>query len=133
MSKNVNIVQLYFDAVAKGEFEIISELFSDDIVWHQPGEGIQSGIYVGKSEVFAHLGNFMRWSDGTFAIDHIEYITENKGLVVASLHFKAEKGNKMLSMKGVDLIRVENEVITEVWLFSESVTTEDTFWNEASN
>lgn len=133
MSKNVEIVQLYFNAVAKGDFDTVGNLFADDVVWHQPGNGIQSGIYNGKPELFALLGNFAKWSNGTFAIDNIEYITDNGNLVSASIHFKAEKDGKILSMKGIDLLRLENDKIKEVWLFSENIEDEDNFWNSIAN
>lgn len=132
MSKNVEIVQSYFNAVAKGDFDTVGSLLADDIIWHQPGKGIQSGVYKGKPDLFAHLGNFMKWSNGTFAIDHIEYITDNGQLVTASINFKAEKDNRSISMKGVDLLRIQENLITEVWLFSEKIAEEDEFWNEAA-
>lgn len=133
MSKNVAIVQSYFTAVAKGDFDTVGSLFADDVIWHQPGNGVQSGTFNGKAELFAHLGNFMKWSNGTFAIDEIEYVTDNGDLVVASIHFKADKEGKTLSMKGVDLLRIENDKIKEVWLFSERIEDEDGFWNSAAN
>ncbi len=132
MSKNVEIAQSYFNAISKGDFDTVGSLFSDDVVWHQPGKGIQSGIYNGKGELFVLLGNFMKWSNGTFAIDSIEYITDNSNFVSASIHFKAENGDKFLSMKGIDLLRIENEKIKEVWLFSEKIEEEDVFWNSVS-
>ncbi|MCL1668311.1 nuclear transport factor 2 family protein [Elizabethkingia ursingii] len=131
MSKNVEIVQSYFDAVSRGDFAKIDILFADEIVWNQPGNGIQSGIYTGKEEVFKHLGNFMKWSAGTFAIDTIDYLTDNGSFVAASIHFSAEKGDQKLSMKGIDLLRVEDNIIKEVWLFSEEIEAEDDFWNYA--
>lgn len=75
----------------------------------------------------------MKWSDGTFAIDEIEYTTDNGNLVAASIHFKAEKGDKKLSMKGIDLLRIEDDKIKEVWLFSERIEDEDAFWNSVAN
>ncbi|EJL69577.1 nuclear transport factor 2 family protein [Chryseobacterium populi] len=132
MSKNVKIVQSYFDAVAKGDFDTVGSLFADDVIWHQPGNGVQSGTYNGKAELFAHLGDFMKWSNGTFAIDDVEYTADNGNLVVASIHFKAEKEGKTLSMKGVDLLRIEDDKIKEVWLFSEKIEDEDAFWNTLS-
>jgi len=132
MSQNTKIAQTYFEAVAQGDFETVGALFADDIVWHQPGQGIQSGTYRGKAAVFAHLGHFMEWSLGTFAIDRIDYITENNDLVTAAIHFKAEKGDERLDMKGVDLLRIQNNLIQEVWLFSEQISLEDNFWNNAS-
>src|SRR5690606_29992887 len=105
----------------------------DNIIWHQPGNGIQSGTYNGKAALFAHLGNFAKWSRGTFAIDDIEYVASNGDLVSASIHFKAQNGDKRLSMKGVDLLRIENEKIAEVWLFSERIGEEDDFWNSVAD
>jgi len=133
MSKNVEIVQSYFNAVAKGDFDTVGNLFADDIIWHQPGNGVQSGTCIGKIDLFVHLGNFMKWSDGTFTIDHIEYITDNGNLVTASINFKAEKENKKLSMKGIDLLKIEEGKIKEVWLFSEKIEEEDQFWNSVVN
>jgi ketosteroid isomerase-like protein len=132
MSKNVIIVETYFNAVSKGDFETVGSLFADDIIWHQPGKGIQSGVYKGKAEVFVHLGNFAKWSNGTFAIDEIIYTTDNGNLVTSSIHFKAEKADKKLSMKGIDLLLIEDEKIKEVWLFSERIEEEDDFWNSAA-
>lgn len=132
MSKNAAIVQSYFSALAKGDFDTVASLFSDDVIWHQPGSGVQSGTYKGKADLFAHLGNFAKWSDGTFAIDQVEYITDNGDLVAAAIHFKAQKGDQTLSMKGIDLLRIEQDVIAEVWLFSEKIEEEDAFWISAA-
>jgi predicted SnoaL-like aldol condensation-catalyzing enzyme len=74
----------------------------------------------------------MKWSNGTFGIDEFEYLTDNGNLVTASIHFKAEKADQILSMKGIDLLRIENEKIKEVWLFSEKIDEEDAFWNAVS-
>jgi ketosteroid isomerase-like protein len=132
MSRNIEIVQSYFNAIAAGDFQTVGALLSENVVWHQPGNGIQSGTYTGRTDVFAHLGNFMAWSNGTFAIDKIEYISDNGQLVTASINFKAEKGDQSISMKGIDLLRVEGDLIVEVWLFSEKIEAEDEFWTYAA-
>lgn len=132
MSKNIAIVQSYFNAIATGDFETVGNLLAEDITWHQPGKGIQSGTYKGKAALFVHLGNFMKWSEGTFAIDNIAYIAANGNLVSAAIHFKAEKNKSRLSMHGMDLLRIEMDIISEVWLFSESIEEEDDFWNKAA-
>nr|WP_315221818.1 nuclear transport factor 2 family protein [uncultured Flavobacterium sp.] len=133
MSKNVEIVQSYFNALSNNDFDTVISLLSDDLIWHQPGKGKQSGTYKGKENVLTHLGNFAKWSNGTFAIDHVDYITENGQFVAASINFKAEKGTKSISMKGMDLLLIEGGKIKEVWLFSERINEEDDFWTIASN
>ncbi len=128
MSHRVELIQKYFDALSKGDFETVGSLFSNNLVWHQPGKGVLSGTIKGKENVFAHLGNFPKLSNGTFMIDKVDYITGNNNLVAASIHFKASSEKGSMQMKGVDLFRIEDNLIQEVWLFSENIDAEDEFW-----
>ncbi|MBK9324381.1 MAG: nuclear transport factor 2 family protein [Bdellovibrionaceae bacterium] len=126
---NINTVQKYFDSLAKGDLETLGSLFSDDIVWHQPGRGKLSKTYKGKSEVFGLFGQFMEISQGSFKIDSVGGLMSNENLVTATLHFSAKKLNgQSISIGGVDLMKVENEKITEVYLFSADQEAEDKFW-----
>ncbi|MDR2127939.1 MAG: nuclear transport factor 2 family protein [Burkholderiaceae bacterium] len=132
MSKNIDVVSSYFKALAGGDHVATAAAFVDDVVWHQPGHSKLSGTFTGKGAVFAHLGDFGKLSGGTFAIDNISYVTDNGDLVVAATHFKAEARGKSLSMQGIDLFRIKDGKIAEVWLFSENQSEEDAFWNELS-
>ena len=122
-------VQTYFDSLAKGDLQKLGSLLSEDIIWHQPGNGELSKVYRGKSEVFALFGKFMEISQGSFKIDRVDSIMSNGSFVAAALHFSAKNGKGEISMSGVDLMRVENEKIKEVFLFSEDQKAEDAFWN----
>lgn len=128
MSQNVKLIQEYFNALSQGDFETAGSFLSNDLVWNQPGHGALSGVFKGKEAVFAHLGDFARLSNGTFAIDAVDYITENNNLVIASIHFKATSAHHSISMKGIDLFRIEAGKIQEIWLFSEDIEEEDKFW-----
>lgn len=67
----------FYTALAQGDFETVGALLSDDLVWHQPGQGALSGTYNGKQKVFAHLERMAQLSNGTFAIDQVDYVTDN--------------------------------------------------------
>ena len=125
------IVHQFYASLAKGDFEKVGSLLADDLVWHQPGKGSVSGSYKGKEAVFSHLGRMSELSGGTFAIDQIDYITENNHLVVAAVAFEVFAFDKSIRMRGIDLFRVENDKIQEVWLFSERIDEEDAFWTKA--
>ena len=128
MEKKTEKVSLFYAALAQGDFETVGTLLSDDLIWHQPGKGAVSGIYSGKQNVFAHLGKMAQLSNGTFAINQVDYVTENGDLVVAAVAFAASAGGCSIEMKGVDLFRFEDGLIKEVWLFSERIDEEDSFW-----
>lgn len=125
------IVHQFYVSLAKGDFEKVGSLLADDLVWHQPGKGALSGSYKGKEAVFSHLGRMAQLSGGTFAIDQIDYITENDPLVAAAVAFEVFAFDKSMRMRGIDLYRVENDKIQEVWLFSERIDEEDAFWTKA--
>ena len=119
MEKKIEKVRQFYTALAQGDFETVGALLSDELVWHQPGKGTLSGVYNGKQNVFAHLGRMAQLSNGTFAIDQVDYITENGDLVVAAVGFAVSTNGRSMQMKGVDLFRFEDGLIKEIWLFSE--------------
>lgn len=128
MVQKTEMVRNFYAALAQGDFETVGAMLSNDLVWHQPGHGVLSGVYTGKSDVFTHLGRMAQWSNGTFAIDQVGYITENGDLVAAAIGFGATANGLSMKMKGIDLFRFEGDLIREVWLFSEHGEEEDRFW-----
>ncbi|MDQ0073090.1 ketosteroid isomerase-like protein [Variovorax boronicumulans] len=126
--RNIELVRSYFDAIAKGDFETVGKIFADDIVWHQPGNGSLSGTHRGKEAVYALLGRFMERSGGSFRIDSVGPLMAQGDQVATPLHFSAEKPGASMAMPGVDVLRIEDGRICEVWLFSEDQATEDAFW-----
>ncbi len=128
MDNKIEKVRQFYKVLAQGDFESVSALLADDLVWHQPGKGALSGVYSGKQNVFVHLGKMAQLSNGTFAIDQVDYVTENGDLVAAAIGFAVSASGYSMEMKGVDLFRFENGLIKEVWLFSERIDEEDRFW-----
>lgn len=126
--QNKEIVQTYFNCLAKGDLEHLGQLFADDVIWHQPGQGQLSKTYYGKQELFALFGQFMTISQGSFKIDSVKSVMTNSDFVTATLHFSANKPGSSISMDGVDLMKIENGKIKEVWLFSGDQSAEDAFW-----
>ncbi|AAQ66500.1 conserved hypothetical protein [Porphyromonas gingivalis W83] len=128
MEKKIEKVRQFYTALAQGDFETVGALLSDDLVWHQPGQGALSGTYNGKQNVFAHLERMAQLSNGTFAIDQVDYVTDNGNLVAAAIAFAVSANGHSIEMKGVDLFNFENGFIKKVWLFSERIEEEDRFW-----
>lgn len=126
--QNKEIVNTYFKCLAEGDLERLGQLFAEDVIWHQPGRGALSKTYYGKQEVFALFGAFMTISQGSFRIDSVKSVMVNNDLVSAALQFSATKPGKRISMEGVDLMRIQEGKIKEVWLFSADQESEDAFW-----
>lgn len=132
----IDVVGQYGAAMAAGDMEALSATFHPDAVWHQPGANQLSGDHVGPDAIIAHLGRFMQLSEGTFALE-TDSATESGALVSATVRFRAQRQGRddldqhVLDQHGVDVFRVAEGRIAEVWLMSEDQEAEDRFWGTA--
>lgn len=123
----MKVFETYAEALSRGDFEAVFETISDDIVWHMGGESALSGVIVGKQELGERLGEFAKRSNGTFRI-MMNWAASNDCFVAASVVSLAEREGERLNNPGIDLFRIENGKIREVWTFAEYQEVEDKFW-----
>lgn len=125
----MSVFTAYNEALIQGDFAGVFETMADDIIWHQPGNSPLSGVIVGKPALGQHLGKFAEKSNGTFKVI-TNWVSSNDCFVAANVTFVAEHSNgEKLDMNGIDLFKIENGQIQEVWLFSSEQAIEDEFWS----
>ncbi len=126
--QTMELFNTYNEALAKGDFAGVFATMADTITWHQPGRNPLSGSIKGKEALAIHLGKFAEKSNGTFRVE-TNWAASNDPFIAASVTFLAEKANgDTLHMSGVDLFRIEEGKIQEVWLFSADQSVEDAYW-----
>ena len=124
----IEIVGQYGAAMARGDMVALAATFHPDAVWHQPGSNPLSGDHVGPEAILAHLGRLMEVSGGSFVLQ-TDSMTESGDLVMAGVRFHAQRpGLDDLDQHGVDVFRISDDRIAEVWLISEDQLAEDRFW-----
>ena len=123
----MKVFHAYTEALSRGDFEAAFETMADTIVWHMGGESSLSGIIKGKQALGERLGEFAKRSNGTFRV-MTEWAASNDCFVAASVVSLAEKGNEKLNNPGIDLFKIEDGKIQEVWTFAQYQTVEDKFW-----
>lgn len=129
MSQNLEIFNQYNQGLIDGNFPAVFETMADNIIWHQPGNHSTSGTIVGKDKLGSHLATFGQKTNGTFKV-LTNWVSDNNDLVAANVTFIGTRPDGVeLNMNGIDLFRIENGKIQEVWLFSSNQTLEDAFWN----
>lgn len=129
MSKqNLEVFNQYNNGLINGDFGAVFATMADDISWHQPGNNPVSGTVVGKELLGAHLGKFAEKSNGSFKVV-TNWVSDNGNFVAANVTFLADRGNgDVLNMNGIDLFRIEDGKIQEIWLFSLDQAVEDAYW-----
>lgn len=125
---NIDIAKSYIKAVQTGDQAALGNLISPQVVWHQPGNNQFSGVKNGIAEFGAMFGAMMAASGGTFAITHAHRFLANGDLVAIEIEFAAQHDGKKLDQPGIDLLRIADGKIVEVWLFSSKPEQEDAFW-----
>ena len=123
----MKVFNTYTEALSRGDFEAAFKTMADTIVWHMGGESSLSGIIKGKQALGERLGEFAKRSNGTFRV-MTEWAASNDCFVAASVVSLAEKGNEKLDDPGIDLFKIEDGKIQEVWTFAQYQTVEDKFW-----
>lgn len=123
----MKVFNTYTEALSRGDFEAAFETMADTIVWHMGGESSLSGIIKGKQALGERLGEFAKRSNGTFRV-MTEWAASNDCFVAASVVSLAEKDNEKLNDLGIDLFKIEDGKIQEVWTFAQYQTVEDKFW-----
>ena len=128
MKKEVmKVFETYTEGLSKGNMEVVFATMSDDIVWHMGGESCLSGTVRGKEALGERLGEFDERSDGTFRVI-TNWAASNDCFVAASVVSLAERDGEKLHDPGIDLFRIEDGKIQEVWTFAEQQEKEDKFW-----
>ena len=123
----MKVFDAYRDALGKGDFAGAFATMSDPVVWHMGGESSLSGTIIGKQALGERLDEFAKRSGGTFKVI-TNWAASNECFVAASVVSVAQRGTDKLNDPGIDLFKIENGKIQEVWTFAEQQSAEDKFW-----
>jgi ketosteroid isomerase-like protein len=127
---NIDIAKSYIKAVQTGDQAALGALISPLVVWHQPGNNQFSGTKNGIAEFGAMFGAMMAVSGGSFAITQAHRYLSNGDLVAIEIEFAGQRDGATLDQAGIDLLRIADGKIVEVWLFSSDPAQEDAFWGK---
>src|SRR5688500_12833240 len=128
MTTPLAVITTYFDALEAGDFATVAAQFADDIVWHQPGANRFSGVHHGADAVGAMIGGMMTVSEGTFTLRRNAPLMVNGDVVAAPVHWTGKRAGAEMDGVGVDVMRVADGKVAEVWLFTADPAEEDAFW-----
>ena len=125
---NLEIARAGYEAFANGDLETVSDLLTDDIVWHARGNNPLSGDYEGKEAVMGYFGRLMQETGGSFKND-IHDILANDEHGVALVTASATRSGKSLEGHVVHVFHISGGKITEFWSIPEQQGKFDDFWS----
>ncbi len=125
---NATLLRNGYEAFSKGDMATITELFSEDVVWHLPGNNQLSGVHRGRDAVFAIFAKTTQLSGGTFKIDVHDVLANEQHAVALTRATASRQGNTFDSLD-TDVYHVSGGKVTEWWSFAEDQRLTDEFWS----
>jgi ketosteroid isomerase-like protein len=124
---NLERARAGYEAFAAGDLAAVSDLLSDNIVWHSGGSNVLTGDYKGKEAVLGFFGLLMQESDGSFR-NEIHDMLANDEHGVALVTMSATRGGKSFEGNLVHIFHMSDGNMTEFWAIPEDQSRYDEFW-----
>jgi ketosteroid isomerase-like protein len=125
---NVERARRAYEAFGKGDMATLSELITEDTVWHIGGKSPLSGEYKGRDAVFGFFGKLKEESGGTFRLEVHDILAndEHGAVLVRSM---GERKGKKWDGRSVHITHADSEGRTkEFWAFEENQAGLDEFF-----
>ena len=125
---NATLLRKGYEAFGKGDMATLTDLFSEDVVWHFPGNNQLSGVHRGRDAVFAIFAKTTQLSGGTFKIDAHDVLANDEH-AVALTRGTASREGKQLEAVECTVYHIKGGKVTEFWSFPEDQRVTDEFWS----
>ncbi len=125
---NATLLRNGYEAFGKGDMATITELFSEDVVWHVPGNSQISGEHRGRDAVFAIFARTAELSGGTFKIELHDALANDEHAVALATATASREG-KPYDQRECTVYHVSGGKVTEFWSFPQDQRKGDEFWS----
>jgi ketosteroid isomerase-like protein len=128
LASDVDVVRRAYAALATCDMNGLERYFARDAVWHEPGNNLHSGDWVGWPEIrddfLALLGPLSR---GAFRAELLG-VAVGQECVIAVHRSKGEHNRRTLDSTSCQVGRVVRGRIQEVWTARANQVEVDAFW-----
>ena len=129
VEKNTRLVRHIMEAFANREGFALRDCFAEDAVWHVPGDGVMSGTFRGRTEIFRFLARLQKQTNGTYRSTFVDALaSEERG---AGLYrAQGERDGRSLDIDQVLLFTISDGLVTEVLALPSDPGAFEAFWAE---
>jgi len=124
---NAALVRRIMEAFANKEGFPLRDCFAEDAVWRVPGDGIMSGTYRGRAEIFRFLARLPKLTNGTYRSTFVDALaSEERG---AGLYrAQGEREGRSIDIEQLLLFTIRDGLVTEVLALPSDPGEFGTFW-----
>ena len=125
--QNATTIRRGYEAFNTGDMATLTEVFAEEVVWHNSGRGRFAGEKRGRDATFAYFGQIAELTDGTFRAELHDAVASEAHVAGIQTNTGTRNG-KTLNLKFVIVFHLEGGRITEAWENAEDTQTWDEFF-----
>jgi RNA 2',3'-cyclic 3'-phosphodiesterase len=114
-------------AYAHGDMDGVTELLSEEVVWHVPGRSAIAGEHRGRAAVLDYLAKRREMTNASFRVT-VHGVAMIDDRVVQLARGRAERGGRELGWETVGVFSVRGGQIAECWLIAFDQAAFDDIW-----
>jgi hypothetical protein len=126
-AENEAIVRSIFSAFARKEGFALRGLFAEDAVWTVPGNGVMSGVFRGREEIFRFLARLPKETDGTYGSE-LRDVLASEERAAALYRARGTRRGGTLELDQLLLFRFEDGLVHEVLALPSDPAAFEEFW-----
>lgn len=126
---NIERIRRGFQAFVEGDLSVLDDLITDDVVWHQPGNHLLSGDYLGKGELLQLFVRIHEETHGTVNTEIKDVWADDTHAVVFTRTTAERRGRHQDSLVVQIFLLTPDGRLKERWALSVDQGEIDRFWS----
>jgi uncharacterized protein len=128
-SSKAEVMKRYVEAFKRKDWEAATAFWADDIVLHAQGRHPLAGDFFGKQAFLDHVGRVSGQLGGTIELVEVYEVMFSAEYAVAWVKERAVRGGRSLVFDRVNVYRMSDGKITELWTYDSDPYALDEFWS----
>jgi uncharacterized protein len=128
-SSKAEVMKRYVEAFKRKDWDAATAFWADDIVLHAQGRHPLAGDFFGKQAFLDHVGRVSAQLGGTIELVEVYDVMFSAEYAVAWVKERAVRGGRSLVFDRVNVYRMSDSKITELWTYDSDPYALDEFWS----
>ena len=128
-SSNAEVLKQYVEAFERKDWEVATAFWSDEIIVHAQGRNPLAGDFSGKRAFLEHYGRVFAELEGSVELAEVHDVLVGPEYAVALVKERAVRRERSLVFERVNVYRLRDGKITEIWSYDADPYALDEFWS----